>query len=358
MNLLFLVNPVSGSMYGRKLAGWIEQNNSIHGIRKQIVFTDVPRLRSQVHSLATDKDLVVICGGDGTVSAVTSCLAEMDTPPAVAVIPVGTGNDIARATGWLRVWQEGRLDGFWSGLVAGTVSPVDIWSFEGAGSFIAYAGIGLDAAVVRRVASIRKKFSGTGNRLMINFFYMLAGFSVFCRSACLRQKCRGEVNCISMAVDMPRGNMAFSELLLANIVSYAGGSMLSDKQGKDRLAMMADGLLETYIFRGTSEFFHLISGRCPALVTPVPPTGQSQSVDIVLEMPADLQLDGEWVMELSPNRPYNISRTRSIPFLIPPDNFKVNERVGMKDDIAALMERLSAPAPGSAVNRARIRGNH
>ncbi len=42
-------------------------------------------------------DLVVACGGDGTVNEVVSGLAEQPNRPKLGIIPVGTTNDLARA---------------------------------------------------------------------------------------------------------------------------------------------------------------------------------------------------------------------------------------------------------------------
>lgn len=59
------------------------------------------KLRDEVQRLAREADLIVSCGGDGTLNQVVNALlADGDTPlPALTVLPYGTGNDFAHGLG-------------------------------------------------------------------------------------------------------------------------------------------------------------------------------------------------------------------------------------------------------------------
>jgi diacylglycerol kinase family enzyme len=94
------------------------------------------------HQIAREKPpLIVAAGGDGTVSAVASAL--VDTPIALAVLPVGTLNHFARDIG---VPEDGgaavRI------ALGGKTRAVDVGEVNGR-VFVNNAGVGLYPAIVR-----------------------------------------------------------------------------------------------------------------------------------------------------------------------------------------------------------------
>lgn len=102
---------------------------------------------------ARDTSLVVVCGGDGTVRACADHLAGTDT--ALAVVPCGTGNLLARN---LRLPTDPALA--LERALTGDRVGIDVGRLHGDGlpatSFTVMAGAGFDAAMVRD-ASVRLK---------------------------------------------------------------------------------------------------------------------------------------------------------------------------------------------------------
>lgn len=68
-----------------------------HDVRaKRIIFGENPLLGAE------DSDLVVICGGDGTINYVVNKMRELRLNPTLGIIPSGTANDFAGALGMRR----------------------------------------------------------------------------------------------------------------------------------------------------------------------------------------------------------------------------------------------------------------
>ena len=96
-------------------------------------------------------DLVLACGGDGTVIACAEGLAGCRTP--LAVIPAGTGNLLARNLG-----LPLGLDAALVVALSGDDMPLDMGSANGK-PFVVMAGVGLDAKMLESTSeSLKKRF--------------------------------------------------------------------------------------------------------------------------------------------------------------------------------------------------------
>ena len=76
---------------------------------------------------------VLVCGGDGTVTWVLSSIEELSLPytPPVAVLPLGTGNDLARVLGWGKGVRFDSIGAAVGRLDAARVAFVDRWVVRG-----------------------------------------------------------------------------------------------------------------------------------------------------------------------------------------------------------------------------------
>ncbi|MGX7681488.1 diacylglycerol/lipid kinase family protein [Jatrophihabitans sp. DSM 45814] len=94
-------------------------------------------------ALADGAELIVCCGGDGTVAACAGALAEARSTVALAIVPMGTGNLLARNLA-LPLNLTPALDvAFGAGR-----TELDVLK-AGDRSFVVMAGLGFDAALIR-----------------------------------------------------------------------------------------------------------------------------------------------------------------------------------------------------------------
>ncbi|XP_032594332.1 eye-specific diacylglycerol kinase isoform X7 [Drosophila grimshawi] len=99
--VIVFINPKSGGNQGVKLLGKFQQ---LLNPRQVFDLTQGgPKMGLEMYRKAPNLR-VLACGGDGTVGWVLSVLDQIHPPlqpvPAVGVLPLGTGNDLARSLGW------------------------------------------------------------------------------------------------------------------------------------------------------------------------------------------------------------------------------------------------------------------
>ena len=127
----------------------------------------VPGSPEETHALVQEapEDRIIVVGGDGTLHQV---LRALRPDQALGVVPVGSGNDFARALGLLRLSWDKAL----TRALAAAPQHVDLGRVNGE-PFAASLGIGFDAAVAERVLHSPGRLKGMP-RYLLGIFQELA----------------------------------------------------------------------------------------------------------------------------------------------------------------------------------------
>lgn len=97
-----------------------DTHSAIHFLYRLELFKKVPNLR------------VLACGGDGTVGWVLSILDQIGAypAPAVGVLPLGTGNDLARALGWGGGYKDEPIGKILTSIADSETTLLDRWQLK------------------------------------------------------------------------------------------------------------------------------------------------------------------------------------------------------------------------------------
>jgi YegS/Rv2252/BmrU family lipid kinase len=150
--ILFLVNPQAGGGRARRV-DW-QKVCAFLDARCRVVMSQSPEeaVRHVSQFCQSGGEVVVVAGGDGSVHAVLPAL--VNSPTALALLPVGTSNVLARELGY----PLGRkaVSGCLQALQTGTLRRMDVGIVNGI-PFVLMASTGFDAYVLPRVSEEMKK---------------------------------------------------------------------------------------------------------------------------------------------------------------------------------------------------------
>ncbi|XP_048469712.1 diacylglycerol kinase theta-like [Rhincodon typus] len=308
--LLLFVNPKSGALKGREL---------LYSFRKLLNPHQVFDLSNggPLSGLHTFREVpyfrILVCGGDGTVGWVLGVLEEirhkLNCPvPPVAVLPLGTGNDLARVLRWGPGYSgedpfsilvavdeaEEVLMDRWTILldaqevVDGTENGVPELEPPKIVQMNNYCGIGIDAELSLDFHQAREEDPDKFNSRFHNKgVYVKVGLQKISHTRSLHKDLKLQVDDHEVALPNIEG------LIFLNIPSWGSGADLwgSDSDGRFEKPRIDDGMLEVVGVTGVVHMGQVQSGLRSGIRI-----AQGTYFRVTLLKSIPVQVDGEpWI---------------------------------------------------------------
>ncbi|MGZ4353207.1 MAG: diacylglycerol/lipid kinase family protein [Gaiellaceae bacterium] len=280
MKAAFLVNPASaGGSTGRRWPELAHRAAQLGLAGDVFMSENAGHMTHLARGAALDGyELLVVVGGDGTLNEVANGIGDLEEPPAVALVPRGTGRDFARTFGIGSDFDAAvrtALEGEERVLDLGRIA-YRAWNGEDAeGWFVNIGGAGISGAIAKRANDSTKVFGG-------RLSYLVAIVAVFLRW----QVCEMTVD-----VDGERRSGLMHEVFVANGAFLGGGlHMCPEADPGDGLF---DVLLLGHLTKRDLAFTLPKAYKGKHLPHPKAELLRGRVVTVDAEQPLPVQLDGE-----------------------------------------------------------------
>lgn len=262
LKFIFLINPISGGGQGKLIYKYLPEIMESMGFQEEewrAEFTRSEDLVSQIdHALKSTETLIAV-GGDGTVSAVFSVLLDscVSTSVKIGVIPLGTGNDLARVLNLYKPFVNKGLLFLVRSLLMANTQPFDVWKVNGKQALANYFSSGIDARIAHDFNKARSQGEISGRSVLANKIHYVKRFFTD-RDYFLS---KGSVSVVNSNGTSKIYNVSgYRTVIIGNIPSFASGAnpFLNSK--------MSDQLLEVVFVPNLFAFFGaILLGNIPII---------------------------------------------------------------------------------------------
>ena len=269
---LAIVNPVAGNGAGARIASRIAAEFRDQGMRVDVIQTPAPDEAARLarEGAADGYRVIIAAGGDGTANEIANGIA--GSGAALALYPIGSGNDFARALGYPRRRRD--ISRFIRNAHRRTI---DVGEVNGR-IFVNSAGIGIDGHVAQRIAATSRLTGKTFGY----FAGSLMGIATY-RPEPMRVLVDGELH-----------SGRFLTVVAANGTHFGSGMHVAPQASLD------DGQLDVVLAGDLSRWSSLVALGKLYRGTHVDGTTivmkRARAVEIELQRPLRAQLDGETTM--------------------------------------------------------------
>ncbi|WP_295072914.1 diacylglycerol kinase family protein [uncultured Fibrobacter sp.] len=259
----FLINPVSGGGQGKvihKFLPEIMESMDFKSDEWKSEFTRKEGMDEQILTALSSTETLVAVGGDGTVSSVLSIMLESRFADKVQIglIPLGTGNDLARVLGLYKPFVDKGLLYLVRRLLMAKSRPFDIWTVNGKYALANYFSAGIDARIAHDFNQDRATGVISSNSVVANKLHYVKRF--FADRAYYLKRGRISMKVQNSDHEESVDLTGHKTVIVGNIPSFASGANPFFKSN------MADGYLEVVCVPNMLNFLLAIAvGNIPVV---------------------------------------------------------------------------------------------